>query len=91
MVDNLKKKKLDSKRISIGQKHEVDYLKMITEEVGKAESWRSHYYSPNSRTYLDIYPSKVRRIAKALLKALDRIKILENKLREVGKNGRKKR
>jgi len=33
MPDNLKKKKLDRKRIALGQKHEVQYLRRICREL----------------------------------------------------------
>ena len=37
-MDNLKKKKLDGKRIALGQKHERQYLKKIAKEMlGKLE------------------------------------------------------
>ena len=60
--DNPKKKKLDSKRISLKQKHEVDYLKKIAKE--QKQVLESKRFSEK------LSREKLIRICKALLKCL---------------------
>jgi len=84
MADNLKKKGLDAKRISLTQKHEVDYLKKKAKELIKACDIDMKYDIERSKTTVSFatgtgFPdrfstSTIRRIAKALLLALDKLK-----------------
>ncbi len=67
MVDDLKKKKADRKRVALGQKHEVAYLRKIAKGILKPEEWAW-------RT------SSVRKMAKAVLKLIDKVNKLEKKL-----------
>lgn len=74
MVDNLKKKKLDRKRISLTQKHETRYLKDLCKKY--LETIDKHAIvgiSNNQRFFLlesRICPSSIGRICEALLKCL---------------------
>ncbi len=70
MVDDLKKKKADGKRIALGQKHEVDYLKKIAkEQLAIIES-----KDEGPVKWVGVSRAKLRRICKALLKCLKQIK-----------------
>ena len=77
-VDNLKKKKLDGKRISLKQPHEVAYLRKIAqEEMSKLQKVikddagnKGIYYQIGPKlTDVRISNTKLIRICKALLKA----------------------
>lgn len=65
MVDDLKKKKLDSKRISLKQRHEVDYLKKIAKQQKKQLELMAA-----NKTATKLSFKKCIRICKALLKCL---------------------
>ena len=66
MVDDLKKKKQDGKRIALGQKHEVAYLKKIANEQ------LAHLKSPCGTGRCSV--KKLQRICKALIKSLNKKK-----------------
>ena len=67
MADNLKKKKLDAKRISLTQKHEVDYSNTAKKmKLGNTVQ----FLEKRDQGQRQFSVSSIRRIAKALLKAL---------------------
>ena len=80
MVDDPKKKKADGKRIALGQKHEVAYLKKIAEEflgyLNKFPKQKKLITTAATKKEVpDNYSvSNARRICKALLKCLKYIK-----------------
>ena len=78
MVDNLKKKKLDSKRVSLNQKHEVAYLKEIAEGfLGYLNKFskQKRIMTVKAPVPVDTFSvSKARKICKALLKCIKLIK-----------------
>ena len=76
MPDNLNKRIADGKRISLGQDHEVDYLKKIAKEQHHILKHGGKHSGP-----------QLQRICKGLLKCLDRIDKLEKKI-ERTKNDR---
>jgi len=73
-MDNPKKKKLDSKRIALKQKHEVDYLKKRARELIKICDAAMNEYGVNDMTAFlldERFPTKtIKRICKALIKSL---------------------
>ncbi len=70
MVDDKTKKKLDGKRIALGQKHEVAYLKKIAKEQKAAvESILARDTDNKNLSW-----KKLLRICKALLKCLEKLK-----------------
>ena len=80
MMDDLKKKKLDRKRIALGQKHERVYMKKIAKEMlellikdKKSKGVASGYIYLNlngKKEPTGIRTSKLIRICKALVKVL---------------------
>ena len=66
MVDDPKKKKADSKRIALTQKHEVAYMKKIAkEQMAELDAMIK-----NKKQKENLSWKKLRRICKALLKCL---------------------
>lgn len=61
-MDNPKKKKLDSKRVAISQKHELDYCRRIAKDFSTI--------SPRIKR-IELYAPQAVRLAKAFLKVCD--------------------
>ena len=59
MSDNPKKKKLDAKRVALGQKHEIAYLNKMARKIAKGEP---------------VYHSTIIKLAKAWLKLVKKLK-----------------
>lgn len=74
MKDNPRKKKLDSKRIALGQKHEMNYIKRIAKEIIKEydEEKNLENCGYGKIKYLKYSPQKIVRLAKAFLKITKR-------------------
>lgn len=94
-MDNLKKKKLDRKRIALKQKHEVDYLRRVAKDI----ILRSNKLKLNKRLFMEgerdelVRFSNVlafRKLAKAFLKLLEERKTFEKKLKASIKYAKKK-
>ncbi len=81
MVDDLKKKKADGKRIALGQKHERVYLKKIAKKLVEfcdvdmkedPNKIRSRIPFCGNKVSNFMAASSIKRIAKALLKCLEK-------------------
>ncbi len=82
MTDNLKLKKADSKRFALGQKHERNYIRKITSKlIGLCETdikysvrksgVKTFFMKDIGFNYMTT--SSILKIAKALIKCLDKI------------------